>query len=168
LTEPEVDEGGAGYSDGPREEYIAHLIEDLCVQYRMTGNPLYAWKGYRVWNSVRHRGAVLPAWIADYLDRVAANLEELTWNAETTDAARAITKALEMSPKGPSVFRKGRSGDRRTFRYVAAVEKFLAQGDKLDQARANAAKHCRVSESTIKRAWRARVRVSRKTMTPKT
>lgn len=120
--------------------------------YQITRNPLYAWEAYR---ACRWDGQAIPDWVLECFDLAAYNLSDLT-NNPPVDPPTAIATAMGMLPaKGPSVFCNYQKTRYRLPSYVNAVLRRKAAGDKTEYAIKSAAKDMQVSESTIRRAWRA-------------
>lgn len=131
----------------------------------MTGNPHYAWDAYA---SCRFNDQVIPEWVLECFDLAAYNLRDLMHDPPV-DPATAVAAAMEMLPsKGPSVFWAYNKTSYRLLSYVEAVLRHQAAGDKTEHAIKAAAAEKGVSESTIRRAWRAYCQSVAETVTVKT
>jgi hypothetical protein len=133
------------------------------VNYGVTGNPIYVWNAFL---TARSEGVPLPDWVLDYLERAAEGLMQLFTNPPENPGT-ATLEALELHRMGPSAFRSFKDNP-RPLRYVSAVFKRRALGTKTGDAIKEAAKEMRVSEPTIRRAWRAYCQSVAKTVTVKT
>jgi len=133
------------------------------VQYGVTGNPMYVWRAFL---TARSEGVATPDWVLEYLERVGRRLVRLFWNPPENPGT-ATLEALELRRMGPSAFRSFKDNT-RPLRYVSAVFKHRALGTKTGDAIKEAAKEMRVSEPTIRRAWRAYCQSVAKNVTVKT
>ncbi len=116
----------------------------------MTGNLLHAWKAY---NYHRVEGTGVPEWVLECFDRVSENLSDILAGPPPGDPSTAIAEALEMLPDGPSVFWTYKNN--KQLRYVDAVLTRIEEGDQPTYAIQSVAREQGVSESTVRRAWRA-------------
>jgi len=126
-------------------------IENAEIDYQKTGNALHAWYAYSL---CRRFGLPVPAWVQNYLDRVAMNFLRLLQPADELPPEQRpgpITDALEMPAPGKAFKQVNGS----SFMPIGINVQWAMQTTGLQETYAIeqvAAKHG-ISASTVRRYW---------------
>jgi hypothetical protein len=124
----------------------AGFAKILHAKYKLTGNPLYAWRAY---NLCRIEDEPIPDWVLEYLDRAASSFERLCHPCPKKPVA-AIAEALEMATSGPSVFARM---NKNPLALVDKIMERVEQGEQPTYAIEAVAKDLGVSTRTLWREW---------------
>jgi hypothetical protein len=128
--------------------------------YQLTHNPLFAWEAYRCH---RKLGGPIPAWILDYLDRLAGGMLQAHAQSRGALSARGLAELLTETGS------KGRGGVARIFEQYARFQRDCELADRVERLIEGGCRrpeawrlvanptpgHPRsgFSESTVRRAW---------------
>lgn len=134
------------------QESVREEIELYEREYRVTGNPVYAWRAIQVANFARLH---YPTWIRDYLHNCALALCSMVDRPPKEKVAAAVARAVGLVKGGKTGAGSCFSdlSDTAWERHAAMVERCIGEGDKDYQAWDRVAKMYGVSQATIRRAY---------------
>ena len=93
--------------------------------YEQTGNPIHVWRAWQMCSDLMRAGVYrcdsLPEWILDYIDRIAATLQERlseSWgkNPDRSQLATVLMDVIGVVPAGRGVTSNALSENRRQHR----------------------------------------------------
>lgn len=132
------------------QETTREEIELYGREFRLTGNPVHAWRAIQAANLA---GLAYPEWVRRYLHACAAEICNLVERPPKRKVAEAIAEAVGLFESG----RKGRGSrlseqsDTAWERHAAMAERCLAQGDQETYAYDRVAEMYGVSAATVRR-----------------
>ena len=152
----------------PQDPHDPAHIAGYEKQFRRTGNPIYAWAS---WKIARHNGLPLPVWVAEYLDRCAGAVDDISRKRvrgrtvksllrkeppiRKLDVPALLTKGFGFS-KGrghTTAFAAWEEHNSRVMVGVTVAARMGVHRESLGAAAAEVAHRLDISESTAQRAY---------------